>query len=143
MQDTRGGFIVEESSESSSSSAQNTSSSSSANNNRTIPRESILANINVLDPSDNPKCIECESIDIDAILLKHFHIHVCKKCKETHSEKYALLTKTECKSDYLLTLVCSSFLSPKYYAHVEIECIKGFGNEGFESTASLGKTKPS
>lgn len=56
-----------------------------------------------LDPSLNPKCRECQSIDIDYTYKKIFGCLVCNKCKDEHPEKYGLLTKTECKEDYLLT----------------------------------------
>lgn len=50
-----------------------------------------------LDPSLNPKCKECESIDIDHLFKRVFGLLVCEKCKAEHPEKYSLLTKTECK----------------------------------------------
>ncbi|KAG1773068.1 thioesterase-like superfamily-domain-containing protein [Suillus occidentalis] len=56
-----------------------------------------------LDPSLNPKCRECQSIDIDYTYKKIFGCLVCNKCKDEYPEKYGLLTKTECKEDYLLT----------------------------------------
>jgi len=56
-----------------------------------------------LDPSLNPKCNECQSMDIDQTYRKVFGCLVCKKCQNTKPEKYSLLTKTECKEDYLLT----------------------------------------
>jgi hypothetical protein len=87
-----------------------------------------------LDPSLNPKCNECRSMDIDQTFKKVFGHLVCNKCKNEQPEKYSLLTKTECKEvsrnlyginpqdsdtaveDYLLTdgmlrdIVKSSFL---------------------------------
>ncbi|KAF9229566.1 hypothetical protein BS17DRAFT_771629 [Gyrodon lividus] len=56
-----------------------------------------------LDPSLNPKCKECNTIDIDYTFKKIFGCLVCNKCKDEYPEKYSLLTKTECKEDYLLT----------------------------------------
>ncbi|KAF7982096.1 hypothetical protein HWV62_30419 [Athelia sp. TMB] len=56
-----------------------------------------------LDPSLNPKCNECRSMDIDQQYKKVFGCLVCNKCKNEKPEKYSLLTKTECKEDYLLT----------------------------------------
>jgi DNA-repair protein complementing XP-A cells len=56
------------------------------------------------DPRNAPKCFECGSIDIDLNLYENFRkIRVCRKCKKEHPEKYSLLTKTECREDYLLT----------------------------------------
>jgi DNA-repair protein complementing XP-A cells len=48
-------------------------------------------------------CKECNNMDIDWVWEEVFHICVCKDCKEKYPEKYSLLTKTECKEDYLLT----------------------------------------
>lgn len=50
-----------------------------------------------LDPSLNPKCKECGSIDIDHVFKRVFGLLVCEKCKAEQPEKYSLLTKTECK----------------------------------------------
>jgi DNA-repair protein complementing XP-A cells len=46
----------------------------------------------------NPKCRECESIDLDQTYLKVLGCMVCHKCKNELPEKYSLLTKTECKT---------------------------------------------
>jgi len=56
-----------------------------------------------LNPDENPKCFECGSMELDFLFLKTFNTRVCYKCKEKFPEKYSLLTKTECKEDYLLT----------------------------------------
>jgi len=56
-----------------------------------------------LDPALNPKCRECQSISIDHNYRKTFGCLVCKTCQNEKPEKYSLLTKTECKQDYLLT----------------------------------------
>ncbi|KAJ3018393.1 UNVERIFIED_CONTAM: hypothetical protein HDU68_011168 [Siphonaria sp. JEL0065] len=48
-------------------------------------------------------CRECKSIDLCSDLFRHYAVMVCRQCKEQHKEKYALLTKTECREDYLLT----------------------------------------
>jgi DNA-repair protein complementing XP-A cells len=50
-----------------------------------------------LDPNLNPKCKECQSMDIDQTFKKVFGCLVCNKCKNEQAEKYSLLTKTECK----------------------------------------------
>ncbi|KAG6832242.1 hypothetical protein H0H92_004207 [Tricholoma furcatifolium] len=52
-----------------------------------------------LDSSLNPKCVECQSMDIDQTFKKVFSCLVCKKCQNEKPEKYSLLTKTECKED--------------------------------------------
>ncbi len=50
-----------------------------------------------LDPKLNPRCKECNSMDIDQTYKKVFGCLVCNKCKNEKPEKYSLLTKTECK----------------------------------------------
>jgi DNA-repair protein complementing XP-A cells len=55
------------------------------------------------DEADRKKCRECNSLEIDFVWEEVFHINLCNKCKEKFPEKYSLLTKTECKQDYLLT----------------------------------------
>lgn len=50
------------------------------------------------------RCIECKiNIEMDPVLDDVFKLKVCKTCAKEHPEKYALLTKTECKEDYFLT----------------------------------------
>ncbi|KAG0088333.1 hypothetical protein BGZ93_008490 [Podila epicladia] len=56
-----------------------------------------------LGAEDNYECQDCGSIDVDFQLLRHFHIPVCIACRDARPEKYSLLTKTECRQDYLLT----------------------------------------
>jgi DNA-repair protein complementing XP-A cells len=56
-----------------------------------------------LNMAENPKCFECGSIELDFQFLRLFNTRVCYKCKDKFPEKYSLLTKTECKEDYLLT----------------------------------------
>lgn len=56
-----------------------------------------------LDPSENPKCKHCGSTDLDDQLRSVFGIPCCVRCKKDRPEMYSLLTKTECKEDYLLT----------------------------------------
>lgn len=42
-------------------------------------------------------------MDIDYQIAKFFFLYVCRACSRQIPEKYALLTKTECREDYLLT----------------------------------------
>ncbi|KAK7682974.1 hypothetical protein QCA50_014007 [Cerrena zonata] len=57
-----------------------------------------------LEPDKAPQCFECQSIEIDLNLYNNFrNVRVCKKCMREHPDKYSLLTKTECREDYLLT----------------------------------------
>lgn len=62
------------------------------------PGLSVLA-----DEKERKKCRECGSLEIDWVWEEVFHVCVCGTCKEKYPEKYSLLTKTECKQDYLLT----------------------------------------
>ncbi|KAH9815491.1 XPA protein C-terminus-domain-containing protein, partial [Melampsora americana] len=55
------------------------------------------------DPNDNPKCKVCSSIELDLQIYHAFRVPVCKTCKNNHPDRFSLLTKTECKEDYLLT----------------------------------------
>ena len=50
-----------------------------------------------LDKDKNPKCQECGTVDINHTFRKVFRCLVCNKCKNEYTEKYSLLTKTECK----------------------------------------------
>ena len=60
--------------------------------------------LSVLDDQANiKKCAECGSREIDWVWEEVFHVCVCGDCKNKLPEKYSLLTKTECKEDYLLT----------------------------------------
>lgn len=62
------------------------------------PGLSVLA-----DEKERKKCRECGSLEIDFVWEEVFNCCVCNACKEKFPEKYSLLTKTECKEDYLLT----------------------------------------
>ncbi|KAI1438981.1 XPA protein C-terminus-domain-containing protein [Xylaria sp. CBS 124048] len=52
---------------------------------------------------ERKKCRECKSLEIDFVWEEVFGCSVCNACKEKFPEKYSLLTKTECREDYLLT----------------------------------------
>lgn len=52
---------------------------------------------------DRPTCFECGTLEIDFQWWEVFKCRVCHTCKEKMPEKYSLLTKTECREDYLLT----------------------------------------
>ncbi|KAG0245401.1 hypothetical protein BGW41_000028 [Actinomortierella wolfii] len=56
-----------------------------------------------LGAEDNPECQDCKSVDVDFQILRHFNVGVCIACRDRQPEKYSLLTKTECRQDYLLT----------------------------------------
>ncbi|KAH7039870.1 XPA protein C-terminus-domain-containing protein [Microdochium trichocladiopsis] len=55
------------------------------------------------DEKERKTCRECGSLEIDFVWEEVFGLAVCGACKEKLPEKYSLLTKTECKDDYLLT----------------------------------------
>ncbi|KAI0202711.1 XPA protein C-terminus-domain-containing protein [Astrocystis sublimbata] len=52
---------------------------------------------------ERKKCRECGNLEIDFVWEEVFGAAVCNGCKEKMPEKYSLLTKTECREDYLLT----------------------------------------
>ncbi|KAL2891257.1 DNA repair protein RAD14 [Ceratocystis lukuohia] len=52
---------------------------------------------------DVKRCRECDSREIDFVWEDVFKVCVCSPCKDKFPEKYSLLTKTECREDYLLT----------------------------------------
>ncbi|CUA72300.1 DNA repair protein rad14 [Rhizoctonia solani] len=56
-----------------------------------------------IEKEKNPLCADCGSVDIDHQFRKVFRVNVCNNCKNEKPERYSLLTKTECKQDYLLT----------------------------------------
>ncbi|KAG8908543.1 hypothetical protein FRB99_005903 [Tulasnella sp. 403] len=97
MVDSRGGFLIED-----------PSGEDESERRRLLARErermkQVLDPPMYMDPSMNPRCAECQSISIDHTFKNIFGCLVCNECKEKHPEKYSLLTKTECKEDYLLT----------------------------------------
>lgn len=62
------------------------------------PGLSVLA-----DAKEQKCCAECGSREIDWVWEEVFAVSVCNACKDKLPERYSLLTKTECKEDYLLT----------------------------------------
>jgi DNA-repair protein complementing XP-A cells len=55
-----------------------------------------------IDLVNQARCHLCSSLEIDQNYLTYFQIYICKPCIKSEP-KYSLLTKTEVKSDYLLT----------------------------------------
>lgn len=53
--------------------------------------------------TEQKKCKECGSLEIDWKWDEVFGTQVCAACKDKVPERYSLLTKTEAKEDYLLT----------------------------------------
>lgn len=62
------------------------------------PGISVLA-----EEKSKKRCRECGTVEIDFVWEEVFQCAVCNSCKDKFPEKYSLLTKTECKDDYLLT----------------------------------------
>ncbi|TPX62375.1 hypothetical protein PhCBS80983_g00500 [Powellomyces hirtus] len=91
MKDTKGGFLYEEQSL--------PDSKKQKQEERPVVYEPTIDLI----LENNPQCETCKSIDLDPQYLLHFKVQVCRQCKDKHPEKYSLLTKTECREDYLLT----------------------------------------
>jgi len=97
MANSKGGFLIED---------DNEVNEDLTRKERERERQRAQQNLDppiFLDPKLNPKCRDCGSIDIDQTFKKIFGCLVCNKCKNDKPEKYSLLTKTECKEDYLLT----------------------------------------
>ena len=42
-------------------------------------------------------------MEIDSDYERYYQLHLCKRCVRDQPQSYALLTKTECRQDYLLT----------------------------------------
>lgn len=57
----------------------------------------------IADKAERKKCRECGNLEIDWVWEEVFGCCVCGACKEKFPEKYSLLTKTECREDYLIT----------------------------------------
>lgn len=57
----------------------------------------------MLSDPDAPKCFECGTPELNFKFYNVFKCRVCKACERKFPDKYSLLTKTECREDYLLT----------------------------------------
>ncbi|KAI9178900.1 DNA repair protein rad14 [Blastocladiella emersonii ATCC 22665] len=100
MQDSRAGFLVNEGGDDDASAARLAAEAErAAKRQRRVYNDAPVP----LDPDFAPKCVECSSLDLDKRYVEHFDVNVCWACKEKLPEKYALLTKTEARQDYLLT----------------------------------------
>ncbi|EPX73475.1 XP-A family Rhp14 [Schizosaccharomyces octosporus yFS286] len=100
IEDTKGGYLVEE--------TKNTTDLREKPAERELreqqERQKALRQKPLnLDPETAPKCEDCGSIELDLRYLDVFKCKVCHSCREKIPDKYSLLTKTECKQDYLLT----------------------------------------
>ncbi|KAI8812337.1 XPA protein C-terminus-domain-containing protein [Cladochytrium replicatum] len=93
MQDSRGGFIYEEFDEEELKRRK-------VEEEKKKNAESVEG---VVDFTKQYKCRECSALDVDLSYIKHYDVCVCRACKDLYPDKYSLLTKTECREDYLLT----------------------------------------
>lgn len=103
------------------------------------PGLSVLA-----DEATRKRCRECGSLEIDWMWEDIFKCAVCAACKEKHPERYSLLTKTECREDYLLT--DREYLRPSFTAvsnsGLGPVLILSRGVEGCRAPATPLETKP-
>lgn len=93
MKDTRGGYIVDEGPEAPKGMTLEEWKAKQKDARPPYP----------IDHPDAPKCYDCGTTDLDFRLYNWFGTRICKECRNKNPEKYSLLTKTECKEDYLLT----------------------------------------
>lgn len=56
-----------------------------------------------INPEENPTCKLCNTFDIDHDIRRHYNVPVCRTCCEAHPERFSLITKTEARTDYMLT----------------------------------------
>lgn len=103
MKDTRGGFISLE--DAPNPLSANTDSKTLEEWKERQKQQHVVRELAPpLDISQAPKCYECSSLEIDPNLYLNFNqVRVCRPCQKKMPEKYSLLTKTECREDYLLT----------------------------------------
>lgn len=95
MKDTKGGFIVQDQDE------------QEAKARATDEWLTKLQDLNPPYPFDDPRAPTCYECGIKELDFRFFYVfnkcRVCRECRNKLPEKYSLLTKTECKADYLLT----------------------------------------
>jgi DNA-repair protein complementing XP-A cells len=97
MVNSKGGFLVEDGADFDERAKQRTKE-------RELQRKQQVHHPAMyIDKAMNPKCEKCDSTDIDQTFKQVFGCLVCGRCKKEDPERYSLLTKTECKDDYLLT----------------------------------------
>lgn len=99
IQDTKGGYLVDDGQSETAQREAEMARRREAQRRRLVS-EPIIA----LDPTARPLCRECkESPELIPEFRDVFGVNVCRKCRGELPDSYSLLTKTECKEDYLLT----------------------------------------
>ncbi|TPX47528.1 hypothetical protein SeMB42_g00177 [Synchytrium endobioticum] len=99
MKDTKGGFLVDEAQ----AELPDKSAAERAQHKEKQRRAMYEDHPLEMDPENAPRCKDCDSMAIDYNYKKHYNVLVCKECIEKCPDKYSLLTKTECATDYMLT----------------------------------------
>lgn len=90
IKDPKGGFILEEQTES--------------QKDEYDKKKAIQLDKRLLIEKEDYKCESCgTNCEIDINYLYYFKVPVCYPCRKENIERYSLLTKTECRADYLLT----------------------------------------
>lgn len=119
LKNTNGGFLIDQSDPLHTLSSANSNERSAqvieAEKRRELERltkQSRIRHQSAFDPPlypggqlafSQPTCVVCKSIEIDQTFRNVFGVNVCNACKNTYPDRFSLLTKTECKEDYLLT----------------------------------------
>ncbi|KAH6567418.1 hypothetical protein BASA50_011357 [Batrachochytrium salamandrivorans] len=104
MKDTKGGFIIEEPAPNAAAEMAGLADANGKGNLQNGAHSNSLYDRQVHpDPKENPQCAKCDSIDVDPNYEKNFGELVCRRCRDIYPDEYSLLTKTECREDYLLT----------------------------------------
>eukprot|EP00158_Paraphelidium_tribonemae_P007583 Partr_v1_DN28292_c2_g1_i1_m75973 putative DNA repair protein len=87
--DTKGGFILEKP-----SSTAGAAPFKQENGKRRVVYEHL---------EGEHRCTDCDAPVINTQYLSVYSVSICNQCINGLPDKYSLLTKTECRSDYLLT----------------------------------------
>ncbi|KAL2915512.1 DNA repair protein rad14 [Polyrhizophydium stewartii] len=108
MHDTRGGFLLEppaqeggaasQAGADGSATAQAAGTAAGAASTKADRAARVEGEV-----SPDVQCAKCKSIDVDFNYVKYFGERVCRRCIKQYPDEYSLLTKTECREDYLLT----------------------------------------
>ncbi|BFZ53779.1 DNA repair protein rad14 [Savitreella phatthalungensis] len=103
MKDSKGGFMVDSGGQNGEGADGEKMETWQERQQRRLEESRRLNPPIAADPSQRPLCFECSRPELDFQFLQVFGARVCHACKQANPDKYSLLTKTECKNDYLLT----------------------------------------